>query len=156
RVTAIAPLSGGACQENFSVAIEEGGHVERLALRSDASTSLTGSISREQEFHAISAATSAGVRTPRAHHLSRGLVREGAWSYFLDWASGEAIGRKVLKNPELEGARQSLHLELAREAAKIHRVTPKSAPALHDAAEWPSARGGVGRKRLATLRASID
>ena len=42
----VKPLHGGACQENFRVELTVDGVPLRLALRSDAPTSLPGSIKR--------------------------------------------------------------------------------------------------------------
>ena len=59
----VKPLHGGACQENFRVELTIDGAPLRLALRSDAPTSLPGSLKRSAEFAVINAAVSAGVKT---------------------------------------------------------------------------------------------
>jgi aminoglycoside phosphotransferase (APT) family kinase protein len=129
RVTALEPLSGGACQENFRVDVMHGETMSRLVLRSDAVSALPGSIDRAKEFAVIESAVSADVKTPRARYLGLGVVREGAHAYFMEWAEGEAIGRKVTKSPELEAARARLPVQLGDELAKIHAI-PATAPAL--------------------------
>ena len=123
-LTSVKPLHGGACQENFKVELTVDGRPQTMALRSDAKSSLPGSIQRKAEFSVIEAATKAGVKTPAARWLSLDLLRQGADAYFLDWVSGEAIGRRVVRNPELEGARAKLPGELAATLAKLHTVTP--------------------------------
>lgn len=123
----VKPLHGGACQENFKVELTLSGKPSTMALRSDAKTSLPGSIQRKAEYAVIQAAVAAGVKTPVARWLSPGLLREGADAYFLDWVSGEAIGRRVVRNPELAGARQKLPAELATTLARLHTVTPATA-----------------------------
>lgn len=123
----VKPLHGGACQENFRVELEHEGQPLTLALRSDATSSLPGSINRRTEFEVISAATNAGVKTPKARWLAPSLLREGSDAYFLEWVPGEAIGRRVVRNPELEAARARLPSQLAETLAKIHSVTPSSA-----------------------------
>jgi aminoglycoside phosphotransferase (APT) family kinase protein len=120
----VKPLHGGACQENFRVDLTHDGARKRFALRSDAPTSLPGSIKRKAEFAVIEAAVRAGVKTPAVRWLEPSLLREGADAYFLDWAPGEAIGRRIVRNPELEAARQKLPGELAETLAKLHAVTP--------------------------------
>lgn len=134
KVKALQPLFGGACQDNYKVELSfSGGDFagdRRVVLRSDANQSLPGSVNRAQEFQVIQAAVAAGVRTPPARWLSEGLVRPGAGAYFLDWAEGEAIGRRVVKHPELAAARETLPEALASELAKIHTVTRASAPSL--------------------------
>lgn len=123
-LTSVKPLYGGACQENFKVELTVDGTPQTMALRSDAKSSLPGSIQRKAEFSVIEAATKAGVKTPPARWLSLDLIRQGADAYFLDWVSGEAIGRRVVRNPELESARAKLPGELAATLARLHTITP--------------------------------
>jgi aminoglycoside phosphotransferase (APT) family kinase protein len=148
----VKPLHGGACQENFRVELELHGEPVRLALRSDAPTSLPNSIRRQVEFDVIAAAVKAGVKTPAARWLSKGLLRDGADAYFLDWANGEAIGRRVVRNPELEGARKALPEQLAESLAKLHQVTPAAAPEL----KVSLAANGPARGALDDLRRQLD
>src|ERR1700716_2834507 len=108
-VTELSRLPGGACQDNFrlQVSLESGalaGH-RRLVLRSDARSSLPGSLGRREEFAVLRAARDAGTPTPQAWWLGKDIVRPGAFAYFLDWVDGEVIGRRVVRNPELAEAR---------------------------------------------------
>jgi aminoglycoside phosphotransferase (APT) family kinase protein len=124
RVVGVAPLHGGACQDNFRLELVVDGAPRRLALRSDARTSLPGSIDREAERDVILAAVAAGVPTPAVRAWLPDLVRPGAGAYAMDWVDGVAIGAKVLRAPELEAARAALPGQLARALAAIHRVRP--------------------------------
>lgn len=148
----VKPLHGGACQENFRVELTVDGAPLRLALRSDAPTSLPGSIKRKAEFAVINAAVNAGVKTPGVRWLESDLLRENSDAYFLDWAQGEAIGRRVVRNPELEAARAKLPVELAQTLAKLHTITPKTALPFTPPAKGP-ARGALDdlRKMLDAL-----
>lgn len=134
KVRDLRPLFGGACQDNYRVDLElargELAGPRRMVLRSDANRSLPGSLGRRDEFQVIEAAVAAGVRTPRVHWLSEGLVRAGKHAYFMDWAEGEAIGRRVVKHPELAKARETLPEALAAELARIHTVTRATTPGL--------------------------
>jgi aminoglycoside phosphotransferase (APT) family kinase protein len=131
-VHAASPLGGGACQDNYEIDAElpaEAGEIagrRRLVLRADAKRSLPGSIDRRAEFAVVNAAADAGVKTPRARFLGEGLTRPGAFGYLLDWADGVAIGRRVVRDGDLAGARAKLPNELATELARIHSVTPES------------------------------
>jgi aminoglycoside phosphotransferase (APT) family kinase protein len=158
RVVELAPLAGGACQDNFRVdtALQSPGQGEarRLVLRSDAAGSLAGSLSRREEFRVIGAACAAGVKTPAARWLAQGLVREGAYAYFLDWVEGDAIGRRVVRDERLAGARRGLAGELADVLAKIHAITPDAA-GLTDALAPPEDGDAAGAALRAT-RASLD
>ncbi len=146
-------LAGGACQENIKVELEGG---ERWVLRSDARSSLTGSLDRARELEVIRAAVAAGVRTPPPKWPATGLLREGATSYFLEWREGEAIGRRVVKSKELEAARGTLPAELARELAKIHGIRPADHPTLMDGAAAAAPSFDPAVASLARLRARMD
>lgn len=130
EVVGLAPLSGGACQENFRVELSIGGAPRVMCLRSDARTALPGSIGRGVERQVIEAAVEAGVPTPAARWASPGLVRAGADAFFLDWVAGEAIGARVTKHASLASARVVLPEQLAMALAAIHRITPQSHPGL--------------------------
>jgi aminoglycoside phosphotransferase (APT) family kinase protein len=146
----VKPLFGGACQENFRVDLEHEGRKLRLALRSDANKSLPNSIRRSHEFEVIAAAVKAGVQTPAARWLTKDLLRTGADAYFLEWAPGEALGRRVVRNPELAGARAKLPEQLAGNLARLHAVTPASATL---PLKLPS--NGPAREALSELRVML-
>jgi aminoglycoside phosphotransferase (APT) family kinase protein len=152
QVVAMAPLAGGACQDMHRVELSTAaGHV-RLVLRSDARRSLPASIGRREEYGVVEAARAVFVPTPAVHHLTEGLVRAGAWSYFMDWVEGEAIGRKVVKAPELAQARTRLPGQLAQALARVHTVTPDAHPALF----LRKASSGAVRGGLAFVRGMLD
>lgn len=130
QVDQVTPLTGGACQENFRVEVRLDGVQRRFALRSDARTSLPGSIGRGAEVAVIQAAVEAGACTPAAHWPALDLVRPGAVACFLDWVDGEAIGARVTRHPSLAAARQVLPEQLATTLAAIHRITPATHPHL--------------------------
>ena len=125
-LTGLKPLVGGACQDNLRVDVTIDGEPQRLVVRSDAPSGIPGTLDRSREFNVMQAAVAGGVRTPGVRWLSQGLLREGAWAYFLDWSEGVAIGRKVLKTPELAEARTKLPAQLAEQAAAVHAITPDS------------------------------
>lgn len=117
-VDSVSRLSGGACQELFVVQTGQG----RMVLRSDARSSLPGSIGRKQEHAVVEAAVAAGVPTPAVRWLSQGLVRDRAWAYFMDWLDGETVGARVLRSPALATARERLPQQLAEALARVHGV----------------------------------
>jgi aminoglycoside phosphotransferase (APT) family kinase protein len=153
RVASVTPLPGGACQDNFKVELEDG---RRLVLRSDSRTPLPMSRSRREEHAILDVAVRAGVRTPAARSLGQGIVRDGAWAYFLDWVDGEAIGRRVVASPKLEAARARLPVETATELAKIHSIVPKEHPRLLDAERAAAPSFDPVADALATLRTLVD
>src|SRR5690349_5338960 len=115
QLAALEPLAGGACQDNWRLDLSIEGRSRRYVLRSDSAGSLPGSLGRKVELAVVRAAHAAGVKTPDARWPGEGLVRAGGYAYFLDWISGEAIGRRVVKSPELEGARAKLPEQLAEQ-----------------------------------------
>ena len=156
KVAAAEVLAGGACQENFKVDLDQGAGAERWVLRSDARSSLTGSLDRAHELEVIRAAVAAGVKTPPPMWPSVGLLRDGATAYFLPWRDGEAIGRRIVKSKDLEAARAKLPVELAIELAKIHTVRPASHPALMNGAAAAAAAFDPAPSSLTRLRARMD
>lgn len=122
---AITPLSGGACQENFRIDVDTSGSRSIWVLRADAKTSLPGSIGRREEFGVMRLAVEQGVCTPSVFGLTKDLPRLGAHSYLMPWVEGVSIGRRVLREPELESTRASLAPRLAKELAQIHSITPR-------------------------------
>jgi aminoglycoside phosphotransferase (APT) family kinase protein len=112
--------------------------------------------SRREEYGVIDVAVRAGVRTPAARALGQGIVREGAWGYFLDWVDGEAIGRRVVASPKLEAARAKLSAETATELAKIHSIVPAEHPGLLDAERAGSPSFDPVADALSNLRTMLD
>jgi aminoglycoside phosphotransferase (APT) family kinase protein len=163
RVTSLERLAGGACQDNYVVVVHfaSGPLVgeRKLVLRSDARTSLPGSLDRAREHDVIRAAVAGGVRTPEARWLAGDLVREKSHAYFLDWVEGEAIGRRVVGSPKLAAARERLPAECARELARIHTITPSSHPGLFPAGSGlagPASTGDAADDALSFLRGMLD
>jgi aminoglycoside phosphotransferase (APT) family kinase protein len=152
EVVTVTPLYGGACQENFKVELTLNGQPLKLALRSDAAKSLPNSLKRKDEAKIIDVAVKSGVRTPAARWFTPSLLREGADAYFLDWAPGEAIGRRIVREKELETARSRLPGELAQSLARLHAVRPNDAPDLP--LGKPPARPSVDA--LEQLRKNLD
>lgn len=124
QVQDLRPLGGGACQEHLLVRVAPD---RDLVLRSDAGSSLPGSLPRRVERQVMQAARAAGVRTPEPRWPAEDLVRPGASSYFMDRLHGEAVGARVLRL-----ATPDLPRELARELARIHSVRPSAELPLPD------------------------
>jgi len=129
-IGSVRALSGGACQDNFRGELTVDGATRVMALRSDAQVSLPGSLDRRHEAEVIRAAVGAGVPTPAVHWVIPDLIREGTHATLMDWVDGEAIGRRILRDPELAGARAALPEQLAEALAAIHTLTPQRCPEL--------------------------
>ncbi len=155
EITRVERLAGGACQDNFVVEARSASGVEsRWVLRSDARTSLPGSIDRAREYEVMRTAAEHGVMTPKPHALLPELFAPKTSAYLLPFFAGEAIGRKIVKGPELSKAREGLAAELGREIAKVHSVRPQAAPDLFPRADYTDK--SPAEFRLATMRTHLD
>lgn len=162
QVRSFEPLAGGACQDNHRVEFVPAARPDekiRLALRSDATSKLPGSLDRAAEASVISAARAAGVETPRVRGLAKDLLREGAVSCALDWVEGTAIGRQIVGSPGLAAAREKLPGELAVQLARIHSIRRDAHPSLLPARLGWSDRGehvDPVLNTLGALRKTLD
>jgi aminoglycoside phosphotransferase (APT) family kinase protein len=66
------------------------------------------------------------VCVPAARWLSEDADVLGAPFFLQDRIEGETIGRRIVKDPALAGARAKLPGQMAAELAKIHRIDPGS------------------------------
>ena len=98
-VTGIKPLAGGACQDNFVITTPQA----RMVLRSDARSSLPGSLSRREEFAIIEAAVAAARRAHgipgTAVPVVDALVQQEAAAVRIDGRAGDV-------EPHLAGAKR--------------------------------------------------
>src|SRR5207245_9661991 len=85
-----------------------------------------------------------------------GLTRDGSYAYFLDWAEGEAIGRRVVGGPKLEKARGGLARECANELARIHAITPTTHADLFPAGMEQNSLDDPAGDACAFVRAMIN
>ncbi len=122
----IAPLSGGAIQENWRLhCIFAGGREageRRYVLRKDARSTIAASRSRFQEFALVRAAYEGGVTVPRpvAACADAGIL--GAPFAIYEQVAGVGLGPKVVRDTSLGGDRAALTERLAREMALIHKI----------------------------------
>jgi aminoglycoside phosphotransferase (APT) family kinase protein len=160
EVEGIVPLVGGACQDNYKVDLrfergELAGARRRFVLRSDAKGSLPGSLGRKEEFAVIRTATERAVRTPRVRFLFEDLLRAGANAYLMEWAEGDAIGAKILRDPQLQAAREKLPSELAAVLTQIHGITAENAPELQKVLGEVTRDTDVAKTAVADQRAAL-
>ena len=117
-------LSGGAIQENWALDIQlPDGSLKQLVLRSDAPSSVSASLSRQQEYAALTVAFENGVMVPEPI------------AYCDDV---DVVGKRFFLMTRLPGAAQPVHItrecavklnqgeqladSLGRELAKIHAI----------------------------------
>lgn len=121
-------LSGGAVQENYALDIEvEGGSDpgrHALVLRTDATSRVQTSLSRNQEFAVLKAVHAAGVNVPEPLWLCEDPSVIGRTFFVMRRVPGVAAGHKLVRDPGLETAREALLERLGEELARLHAIRP--------------------------------
>jgi aminoglycoside phosphotransferase (APT) family kinase protein len=129
-IASLAPLRGGAIQENWSIDITleggagSGGHP--LVLRTDAPSRVAASHGRAQEYALLKLARAAGVAVPEPLWLCSDPAVIGRAFYLMRRVPGVAAGHRIVKDLSLGGARNALAERLGQELARIHAVTPQT------------------------------
>jgi aminoglycoside phosphotransferase (APT) family kinase protein len=122
----IAPLSGGAIQENWRLHCVLAGGREagerRYVLRKDARSTIAASRSRLQEFALVRAARDAGITVPQPVAACADAAILGAPFAIYEQVPGVGLGPKVVRDTSLGGDRAALTERLARELALIHKI----------------------------------
>jgi aminoglycoside phosphotransferase (APT) family kinase protein len=123
-VSDLAPLSGGAIQENWGLAAEVTGGPRAgrhdLVLRLDAASTLPMSHGRAEEFALLRAAHAAGVSVPEPLALCTDPAVLGRPFLLMRRALGTADPRALTAAAPQPGVAAGLGRDLAR----IHRITP--------------------------------
>ncbi len=156
-VTVLNRLGGGAIQENWAIDVDvadgaQAGHYEAV-LRSDAVSGIAESWPRAKEYALIAAAHAAGVTVPEPLWVEPSGSVIGRPFYVMRRVKGLAQGRRLLRS--LEGdAGDALAQRLGAELAKLHRITPSTAP---DTLSFlPKVGGDLIPLRAAHYRKSLD
>src|SRR5215212_267774 len=124
-ITSMKPIAGGASRETWAVDAEIGGTNEALVLRMDLASSMNpDALSRPQEFALLAMAHAAGVLAPRPRWLDADGAALGRPFLLMDRIAGESIGPRVVRRPELAGARARLPAQMAAQLARIHAIDP--------------------------------
>ena len=156
RISDAVLLGGGAIQENWRLTVEvtggprEGAHT--WVLRTDAKARLSVSLDRAGEYRALQAAHAAGVAVaePIARCADKDLI--GAPFLIQAFVTGNAQGRRIVRDPALQDFGDKLATNLGAELAKIHSI----APPREDLAFLPIPLLSPGRSEVARLRAALD
>lgn len=126
KIVDLSLLGGGAIQENWIVHFTTdqvgGPREEALVLRTDATSGVAVSHSREIEFHLLVAADRAGVTVPRPLAFVDQDNPLGRPFFLMEAAEGTALGQKVVRSPFYQNARSGLAFQLGQELARIHTM----------------------------------
>ena len=130
KLLKFSKLSGGAIQENwyFDFLIT-GGRLEgrkKFVLRTDASSAVSASHSRIEEFQIQKVAYDAGISVPMPIVVCSDDSIIGSPFYLMEFISGISSARQIVKDPELPNFGPNLVKQLGKELAKIHQIQPSS------------------------------
>ncbi|HZU87680.1 MAG TPA: phosphotransferase family protein [Stellaceae bacterium] len=149
-ITALAPLAGGAIQDNwrldaqFSDGALAGAH--SLVLRRPGPARFCESLSPIAEFAVLKAAFAAGVSVPEPLFASRDEAVCGAPFLIMRRVAGSAAPARMTGGE----ARPALAERLGRELARLHQIRPPR----RDLAALPSYHDPA--RRIALFRAVLD
>ena len=131
EITGLAPLRGGAIQENWAVDARFTGGVlagdQRLVLRTAAPTGVPASLDRLQEFAVLKAAFGAGVTVPEPLFASDDPVIFGKPFFMMRRVEGTAAAHRITRDAALDPALPAVAERLGRELARIHTIRPPRA-----------------------------
>ncbi|MDZ4725039.1 MAG: phosphotransferase family protein [Leptospira sp.] len=130
KISEMFHLSGGACQDNYSINLTLGDGLTKkeknIVLRTDKGGSLLSSLSKRDEFRVAELVYKAGVKTPEPIVLEENTDIIGTPFYLMEKISGKATGRYVIKDAELSEYRKTRMVsDLAGNLAKLHTVIPE-------------------------------
>jgi len=94
--------------------------LELLVRRATGGAIYSGMLSIEEEYRVLCAAFDAGVRVPRPYGYLPDVA--GRDAFVMERVSGETIGRRIVRNPQLASARAVLPQQMVEELARIHAV----------------------------------
>src|SRR6516225_8271289 len=134
EIIELAPLRGGAIQENWAIDGHfSGGSLagdQRLVLRTAAATGVAASLDRLQEFAVLKAAFAAGVTVPQPLFASGDPAIFGKPFFIMRRIDGIAAAHRITRDAALEPALPAIAERLGRELARIHRIRPPLRPGI--------------------------
>ncbi len=125
QIHGLALMPGGASQEMWRLDVTVlGGRSQgdyQLVMRRQVGTKIyNDALEPEAEFRVLQAAYESGVPVPRPYWFASDLA--GHPGLLMQRLEGETIGRRIVKEPGLAGARTRLAGQMGRALAAIHQV----------------------------------
>lgn len=130
NIAGLTRLSAGATNETWSFdAIGDGSAMPLIMRRAGSPRDRGGVLPLSVEANILTVAHRAGVPTPaiRCVFTPHDQLGDG---FLMERIAGATIPSKILRDPDLAGAREELAAQLGTIAAGIHRIDPASVPAL--------------------------
>ena len=130
QVLSLRRLAGGASQEVWLVHVSDDTGSERdMVLRHDMGGALSAvARTRVEEYALMKAAHKAGVPVPRV--LYEPLVLEEREAFFMDFISGETIGRRLVRDQIYAQTRAVLPSQAMHALVDIHAIETTGLPFL--------------------------
>src|SRR6266853_5240362 len=156
EVAGLAPLRGGAIQENWALDAHFSGGLlvgdQRLVLRTAAPTGVAASLDPLQEFAVLKAAFAAQVTVPEPLFASDDTAVFGKAFFIMRRVDGIAAAHRITRDPVLEPALPAIAERLGRELARIHTIRPPRP----DLAFLRAYEEGGPAQQIAGFRAYLD
>jgi aminoglycoside phosphotransferase (APT) family kinase protein len=135
-VSSLQRLSGGASQETWSFVVHAQGQPDlAMVLRrapEDAAERAADNVSLQAEAQIIEQAARAGVPVPAVPLVLQPDMGLGE-GYVMQHVAGETLGRRIVGDVRLAGARTQLARQCGQALARIHAVDAARLPALRRA-----------------------
>jgi len=155
-VSSLQRMSGGASQETWSLVVQaQGQEPLPMVLRrapEGAAERAAGNVTLTAEARIIEQASHAGVPVPAVSLVLQPAMRLGE-GYVMPHVAGETLGRRIVDDARLAGARARLARQCGQALARIHavdtlRLPPlRRAPAAEELAHYEARHRGHGSAR---------
>jgi len=132
RVVGLQRLSGGASREtwSFDAQTDEGRVLECVLRRDPVGAPRHAGADMGTESELLRAAAAAAVPVPAVIACGGAESKLGAAFIVMERIAGETIGRRILRDPALAGARARLVAQCAEATARIHALGVEEVPSL--------------------------
>jgi aminoglycoside phosphotransferase (APT) family kinase protein len=122
-------LAGGSSKEAWAVdAHTADGEVALFLRRAAGGVIHEDTLPLADEYRVLEAAFAAGVHVPEPYAYLGELG--GREAFLQQRVAGETIGSRIVRRPELAGARAALPAQLGVELAAVHAIDPAAVPFL--------------------------
>ena len=132
-VSSLQRLSGGASQETWSFVVQAPTQADLpMVLRrapEGAAERAAGNVSLQTEAQIIEQAARFGVPVPAVPLVLQPAMGLGA-GYVMQYVAGETLGRRIVDEARLAGARAQLARQCGQALARIHAIDGAQLPAL--------------------------
>lgn len=132
RIENLRRVAGGSSQETWALDAEIAGGPfagrHALVLRRDMGGAISPTtLSRADEFRVYQAMHRAGIAVPRPYWRADGSEGiAGRAAFLAERLEGEAIGRRIVRDPAFAGARAALPGQMADQLARIHAIDARA------------------------------